>query len=145
MLFRSVIFLWTPPHFWALALYRAGDYARAGVPMLPVTAGLAETRRQILIYSLILVPLTLAPVATGLASTAYGIGAAALGAGFLAMAWRVYRSADGEDGPARQLFAYSILYLFVLFAALIVIRIMPNGISAALQKYFIRRAGGAMR
>jgi protoheme IX farnesyltransferase len=114
-----IIFFWTPPHFWALALVRAGDYAQAGVPMLPVTAGAAETRRQILLYSLLLVPLTLAPCATGLASAAYGVGAGVLGAGFLAMAAQVYRAGDGEHGPARRLFGFSILYLFLLFALLL--------------------------
>jgi protoheme IX farnesyltransferase len=119
-----IVFFWTPPHFWALALYRAGDYARAGVPMLPVTAGPAETKRQILVYSLVLVAVTLGPVASGLAGAAYGIGAALLGAGFVGLARRVHRSAEGDDGPARQLFGYSILYLFLLFALLLAERLV---------------------
>jgi heme o synthase len=119
-----IIFFWTPPHFWALSLYRAGDYAKAGVPMLPVIAGVAETKRQILIYSLILVPLTLAPWATGLAGATYGVGAGLLGATFLAMALKVQRAADGDHAPARRLFGFSILYLFLLFALLLAERLL---------------------
>ena len=117
LLLFAIIFFWTPPHFWALALYRSGDYAKAGVPMLPVVAGARETRRQILIYSLILVPVTLAPFALGFAGLLYGAGAAVLGALFLLLAARVQR--DGSERPARQLFAFSILYLFLLFALLL--------------------------
>jgi len=124
MLLFLIIFFWTPPHFWALSLYRAGDYAKAGVPMLPVVAGQGETRRQILIYSSILVPLTLAPWASGLAGNAYGVGAALLGVGFLAMVVRVHRAGDGDDAPARQLFGFSILYLFLVFAALLAERLL---------------------
>ena len=113
----AIIFVWTPPHFWALSLYRSGDYARAGVPMLPVVAGERETRRQILIYSLVLVPVTLAPLPIGLAGPLYGIVAAALGALFVAGAVDLWRR--GGEGPARRLFAYSILYLFLVFAALL--------------------------
>ncbi len=116
-----IIFMWTPPHFWALALYRCRDYERVGVPMLPVVAGAAETRKQILIYSLILVPLALAPVATGLGGLAYGATAAALGARFLWLAFDVWRQGDAEgaDGRARRLFLFSILYLFLIFAGLL--------------------------
>lgn len=117
VLLFAIIFMWTPPHFWALALYRSDDYARAGVPMLPVVAGDRETRRQILIYSLLLVPLTLSPWALGLAGPLYGGATAMLGAGFLLLAWRIWRSAD--DRPAKHMFAYSILYLFLLFALLL--------------------------
>jgi len=116
ILMFAIVFMWTPPHFWALALYRSGDYARAGVPMLPVVAGLPETRRQILIYSILLVPLTLTPWLLGLAGPVYGVPAAALGALFLVLALRVYRRLDAP--PAMQLFGYSILYLFALFALL---------------------------
>ncbi len=112
-----IIFMWTPPHFWALALYRDGDYAKAGVPMLPVVAGRAATRRQILIYTLLLVPLTLAPTIIGIAGPAYGIAAGALGAIFLAQAIRLQR--DRSERTARRLFGYSIAYLFLLFALLI--------------------------
>jgi protoheme IX farnesyltransferase len=117
VLLFAIIFMWTPPHFWALALYRSEDYARAGVPMLPVVAGERETRRQILIYSLLLVPLTLAPWALNLAGPLYGIATAGLGAIFLVLAWRIWRSDDVR--PAKHMFAYSILYLFLLFSLLL--------------------------
>jgi len=123
LLLFAIIFMWTPPHFWALALYRSGDYARAGVPMLPVVAGPKATRRQILLYSLLLVPLTLVPYGLDLAGVVYGASAAALGAVFLACAVAVQFDGDksngGERSP-RRLFAYSILYLFLLLAALVV-------------------------
>ena len=112
-----IIFMWTPPHFWALALYREGDYAKAGVPMLPVVAGKEETRRQILIYAALLLPLSLAPVALGMAGAIYGVVAATMGAYFLWLAIRVRRARD--DASARRMFGFSILYLFALFAALI--------------------------
>lgn len=112
-----IIFMWTPPHFWSLALYRAGDYAAAGVPMLPVVAGAAETRRQILIYSLILTPLALAPCALGFAGWLYGAVAGLLGLAFVALALQVKRETGSV--AARRLFGFSILYLFAVFAALI--------------------------
>jgi len=112
-----IIFMWTPPHFWALALYREGDYAKAGVPMLPVVAGPAETRRQILIYTLLLVPLSFAPVALGTAGLVYGAAAATVGAYLLWLALQIVRTRS--DRAARRMFGFSILYLFVLFAALI--------------------------
>ncbi len=113
-----IIFMWTPPHFWALALYREGDYAKAGIPMLPVVAGLTETRRQILIYTLLLVPLSFAPVALGTAGIAYAAAAATVGGYLLWLSIQVVRTAS--DAAAKRLFGFSILYLFVLFAALIV-------------------------
>jgi protoheme IX farnesyltransferase len=116
ILLTAIIFLWTPPHFWALSLYRRDDYARAGIPMLPVTHGEAETRRQILLYSLILVPATLALGALAVAGPLYLGAAAVLGACFIALAWRLWRSAKVPQ--AIQLFRYSILYLFLLFVAL---------------------------
>ncbi len=118
----AIIFMWTPPHFWALALYRARDYERVGVPMLPVVAGPDETRRQIWLYSLLLVPTTLAPAFLGSAGVLYTLITAVLGAVFLVGAWRVYRIRSGQqaDRAARQLFAYSILYLFLIFAVLLV-------------------------
>jgi len=116
-----IIFMWTPPHFWALALYRAGDYAKAGLPMLTVVAGEAETRRQILIYTSLLVPLSFAPVVLGIAGIAYGAAAAVMGASFLLLAVRVLRERGGR--AARLTFRFSILYLFVLFAALIIERV----------------------
>jgi protoheme IX farnesyltransferase len=113
----AIIFFWTPPHFWALSLTTGEDYERAGVPMLPVTAGEAATRRQIFVYSLILVPLALAPAATGLGGPVYLAIAALGGAGFLLLAARLLRR--GEHADARRLFGFSILYLFLLFAALL--------------------------
>jgi heme o synthase len=117
-----IIFFWTPPHFWALALLKKDDYARAGVPMLPNVAGDAETRKQIVIYSLILAPLGVAPSLLGFAGLAYGFAASALGIVFLVMAFDVWRRRAGTaaDGAARRLFAFSILYLFLLFAILLV-------------------------
>ena len=117
-----IIFMWTPPHFWALALYRARDYERVNVPMLPVVAGGDETRRQILIYSLLLVPVTLMPCAAGNGGLLYFVSSLALGAVFLRLAWRVYRHRRGPTATraARRLFQFSILYLFALFALLLV-------------------------
>ncbi|MEM7191304.1 MAG: heme o synthase [Pseudomonadota bacterium] len=117
-----IIFMWTPPHFWALALVRSSDYRRAGVPMLPITHGPDETRRQILIYSLLLVPLALVPSITGLGGVLYTVVATISGAFFLALAVKCYRTRQGDaaDRAAKNLFAYSILYLFVLFAVLLV-------------------------
>jgi protoheme IX farnesyltransferase len=116
-----IIFFWTPPHFWALALVKSSDYARAGVPMLPVVAGAAETRRQIVLYSLILVPLGVAPAFLGFAGAFYGVTSALLGAVFLALAFDVHRRREGAAAvrAAHRLFGYSILYLFLLFALLL--------------------------
>jgi len=114
----AIIFMWTPPHFWALALYRSDDYKRAGVPMLPVVAGDRETRRQILIYSLLLAPLGLLPTLLGTVGWVYGVAAAVLGALFVLGAVRVWR--ETGDRAARRLFAFSILYLFLLFAMMLV-------------------------
>jgi heme o synthase len=127
----AIVFFWTPPHFWSLALFANDDYRRAGVPMLPVVAGAKETRRQIVIYTLLLVPLSLAPWYIGFSGLAYGIAALLLDGGFLFCVWRVLRDrqdASGvsltNDAPARTAFRYSILYLFVLFAALAVDRVV---------------------
>jgi len=117
-----IIFFWTPPHFWALALYRSEDYARAGVPMLPVVAGVAETRRQILVYTLILTPLGAAPWLLGYAGPLYGAAALALGAVMIALALRVRAERDGHKA-SKQLFGFSILYLFLLFAMLLADRL----------------------
>jgi protoheme IX farnesyltransferase len=114
-----IVFLWTPPHFWALSLNRADEYARAGVPMLPVVAGRAATTRQILIYSILLFPVSLLPWALGLAGAIYGATAAVFGATFIALALQLARSKTFYRRPAHRLFAFSILYLFVLFAALL--------------------------
>jgi heme o synthase len=120
-----IIFFWTPPHFWALALVRSGDYARAGVPMLPVVAGVDETRRQIFLYSLILVPLGIAPAVLGFAGWLYLTVSVVLGAVFLGLAWRLYTGKGDAIGPvARRLFAFSILYLFAVYAALFIEQIV---------------------
>jgi heme o synthase len=115
-----IIFFWTPPHFWALSLYRTEDYIRAGVPMLPVVRGDAATRRQILLYTLILVPLGIAPWALGYAGALYGLTAAGTGAIMLALAGRVLIERRPDEQASRHLFAFSILYLFLLFAVLLV-------------------------
>ena len=118
-----IIFFWTPPHFWALGLLRAGEYARAGVPMLPVVAGVAETRRQILLYSLVLAPVGVSPWLLGTAGLAYGVVAILGGAAMLALAFQLYRVPEQAMEPvAKRLFGISIVYLFVLFAALLVER-----------------------
>jgi heme o synthase len=125
-----IIFFWTPPHFWALSLYRSDDYARAGIPMLPVVAGTDETRRQILLYTLILAPLGVAPWLLGYAGPAYGIAAMGIGGLLIVLALRVYKEREGHRA-SKQLFAFSILYLFVLFAMLLVDRM-----SAGLFSHF---------
>ena len=117
----AIIFLWTPPHFWALALYRCRDYASAGVPMLPVVAGADATRLQILIYSLLLMPVAVSPVLIGFAGTIYGIVSIIASTVFVGFAWQVYTVREGRDGDrcAKQLFGYSIFYLFLLYAVLL--------------------------
>jgi protoheme IX farnesyltransferase len=114
-----IIFLWTPPHFWALALYREGDYGRAGVPMMPNVKGEKSTRRQIFAYTILVVLAGVSPYAFGFAGLVYLAAAAAFGAGFMLLAFRVLRADEGAKGEAKQLFAFSILYLFVLFAAML--------------------------
>lgn len=116
-----LIFMWTPPHFWALALYRCRDYERVGVPMLPVVAGPSETRRQILLYSVVLTPLAVAPYFIGLGGLAYLATSIVLGVIFLALAINVWRITEGReaDDAARKLFGFSIFYLFLLFAVLL--------------------------
>jgi protoheme IX farnesyltransferase len=118
----AIIFLWTPPHSWALALFRRGDYDRAGVPMLPVVAGVRTTRRYILAYTCLLVPVTLLPLAIGLSGWPYGIAAAGLGILLLRHALALGRG--DEVKQARSLFLFSILYLFLIFAALVADRML---------------------
>ena len=115
-----IIFLWTPPHFWALALFKSGDYERAGIPMLPNVAGEAATKRQIFAYSIPLAAVGMAPWAMGFAGPLYGIVAAALGAGFVWYAYRVLGMPESDRAmkPAKQLFGFSLLYLFGIFAVL---------------------------
>jgi protoheme IX farnesyltransferase len=114
-----IIFLWTPPHFWALALYREGDYARAGVPMMPNVAGAAATKRQIFTYAILLALAGLAPFFSGMAGFFYLAAAAILGAAFVWFAYRVLKSPPGDKSAARRLFAFSLLHLFAIFAALL--------------------------
>jgi protoheme IX farnesyltransferase len=118
ILLASIVFFWTPPHFWALSLYRRDDYLAAGLPMLPVTHGEEETRRQIALYSLALVPVTLALAPLGLVGPIYWVPALALGAAFVAMALALQRSAGTPH--AVRLFRFSILYLFLLFVLMTV-------------------------
>jgi protoheme IX farnesyltransferase len=116
----AIIFLWTPPHFWALSLYRAGDYQRARVPMLPVVSGKPETRRQIVLYTVVVFLSGLAPAALGFAGPLYLAASAGIGLWFLVQSFLVARERDAEREPqARRLFGVSILYLFALFATLI--------------------------
>jgi heme o synthase len=117
-----IIFIWTPPHFWALALYRTQDYARAGIPMLPVVAGEVATRRQILLYTLVLVPVGIAPWMLGYAGMLYGLISAVTGGIMLLLAVQVFRERAPAERACRHLFAFSILYLFLLFATLLVER-----------------------
>ncbi|MGE5269980.1 MAG: heme o synthase [Thiohalocapsa sp.] len=116
----AIIFFWTPPHFWALSLYRAGEYAKAGIPMLPVVAGPRETKRQMLLYTLVLWPATLAPWLLDMAGPLYALCAALLSLLFTASAIRL-RHAEGAaaERSARQMFAFSLLYLFLIFALLL--------------------------
>ena len=126
VLLFAIIFFWTPPHFWALALFVQSDYAKVGIPMLPVVAGDKATRRQILLYSVLLVPLSALPWAIGGTGAIYGVAALVLSGVFLALAARVaFRARRGEDDPMvpeKQLFGYSVLYLFARFAMLVVDR-----------------------
>ena len=125
LLLFAIIFMWTPPHFWALALFRNEDYTRAGVPMMPVVAGEAETRRQILIYAVLLAPLGVLPAFIGMSSLLYGAVAAGLGLNFIRLSRALMRSPD--DSAARRLFGFSIVYLFLLFLGLVIDRaIMPE-------------------
>jgi heme o synthase len=114
-----IIFLWTPPHFWALSLNRADEYGRAGVPMLPVVAGRIETTRQILIYSVVLIPISVLPWALGFTGAMYGATAIACGAIFVALALQLHGSKESDRQAAQRLFMFSISYLFLLFAALL--------------------------
>ncbi|HET7791866.1 MAG TPA: heme o synthase [Rhizobacter sp.] len=113
-----IIFLWTPPHFWALALYRVEDYRRAGLPMLPVTHGNEFTRLQVLLYTFVLFAATLLPFVFGMSGPIYLVSAVLLGAGFIGYAWKLWR--QYSDALARSTFRFSILHLSLLFAALLV-------------------------
>ena len=121
-----IIFLWTPPHFWALALFKTGDYGRAGVPMMPNVAGEASTKRQIFAYAILVAISGILPTLLGFASLYYGVFAAALGLGFVWYSWRVLRIDDESMKPAKALFGFSVFYLFAIFAALLVEAILTR-------------------
>ena len=118
LLLFLIIFTWTPPHFWALALYRRDEYAKAGVPMLPVTHGEQFTRLNVLLYTIILIACSLLPFTVKLSGLIYLVSALALGAGFMVYAVKIYR--EYSDLLARKTFRYSIIYLTALFAALLI-------------------------
>ena len=118
LLLFSIIFMWTPPHFWALALVKNDDYARANIPMLPVVAGALETRRQIMIYAIMLAPLAIVPSFIGMASIGYGVLASLAGTLFVGLSLQLYKT--GNHKHAMRLFAYSIIYLFLLFLGLVI-------------------------
>ena len=127
----AIVFIWTPPHFWSLALWANDDYRRAGVPMLPVVAGAKETRREILLYTLVLVPLSLVPFFVGFSGPLYGVSAGVLGAVFLERVYHVVTDRQDEAGvsltrdmPAKRAFKYSVLYLFALFGVLAIDRLV---------------------
>lgn len=129
----ALIFIWTPPHFWALALVKSEEFAKAGIPMLPNVAGADRTRRDILLYTLLLAPVGMLPFFLGFATPVYGALAAILGATMLVLAWRCYRirTGDGANKAAIALFSFSIIYLFLLFAeiiaerALMMVKVLP--------------------
>ena len=131
MLLFAIVFFWTPPHFWSLSLYAATDYEKAGVPMLPVVKGAKHTRLNVLVYALLLLPISISPWALGLTGRIYGISALVMSLAFLLLCWGVYadrQDAAGvslsKDQPARRAFKFSLLYLFVLFAACAVDRLV---------------------
>ncbi len=128
-----IIFFWTPPHFWALALFRNDDYARAGVPMLPVVAGPHATRLQILLYTIVLVAVAFAPWPLGYFDAIYGLASLVLGGGMLALAINVYRLRDGVEASraTRKLFGFSIFYLFALFATLL-LEVVARAVASAI-------------
>jgi len=128
-----IIFLWTPPHFWALALFKSDDYARAGIPMMPNVAGHASTRRQIFAYALLIAPVAVLPWPLGFATAGYGVVATVLGAGFVWYAWKVLRMKDADLAmkPAKALFAYSLFYLFAIFAAYLADSVVARAMAAA--------------
>jgi len=133
LLLFAIIFLWTPPHFWALSLYRTDDFVRAKLPMLPVVAGPDATRLQILLYTIVLVAVAIAPWPLGYFSRAYGLVAAVAGAAMLYFAIEVYRQRQGKAAvaAARNLFSFSIVFLFVLFATLLIDALAPLAVRIA--------------
>jgi len=128
LLLFAIIFLWTPPHFWALSLFVRSDYAAAGIPMLPVVAGVTNTRRQIFLYTLPMIAAAIAPWLLGLAGPIYGVSAAILGFVFLVLAGRVLGNGATDPKqmePEKHLFAFSVFYLFALFTVLVADRFLP--------------------
>jgi protoheme IX farnesyltransferase len=128
LLLFAIVFLWTPPHFWALSLFVRSDYAAAGIPMLPVVAGAPTTRKQIFLYSLTMTAAAVAPWPLGLSGPAYGVTAMVLSFVFVVLAGRVIANRASEPsamGPEKKLFAYSVFYLFALFTALVADRWLP--------------------
>jgi protoheme IX farnesyltransferase len=128
-----IVFLWTPPHFWALALFKADEYGRAGIPMMPNVAGIASTKRQIFGYALIVSAAGVLPALLGYASTAYGLCAAALGSVFVRYAWKVLVMPEGDRSmaPAKALFGYSLFYLFAIFTAYLADALAARALSVA--------------
>jgi protoheme IX farnesyltransferase len=121
-----LIFMWTPPHFWALALFREGEYAKAGIPMLPNVAGRPETRKQILIYAIMCLPVAALPALVGVGGALYAVGGTMLTLALVKLAFDVYQFADGaeSDGAAKRLFGFSILWLFALFGLILVEKLL---------------------
>jgi protoheme IX farnesyltransferase len=120
----AIIFLWTPPHTWALALFRRGDYESAGVPMLPVVAGERNTKLQMIYYTVLLIPVSLLPVLLGMSGLIYGITAIVLGFGFASHVWRVWKDKQPDGGKtARPMFFFTLLYLFLIFVGLLADRV----------------------
>ena len=133
LLLFAIVFLWTPPHFWALSLYASADYERAGVPMLPVTHGARVTRRQVMLYTMLLVPVSLLPWVLGYAGPVYGLSAVGLGIWFLLASWGVLHDKQDAagvsltgDAPAKWAFRVSLVYLFALFGALAADYLIPG-------------------
>ena len=121
----AIIFLWTPPHSWALALFRRADYAAADVPMMPVVAGERETKRLILVYTVLMIVATFSPVAVGMSGAIYGVIALGLGIEFWRRCWRVWKSEEEQEKTAKPLFLFSIFYLFTIFVAMLLDRLLP--------------------
>jgi protoheme IX farnesyltransferase len=134
LLLFLIIFFWTPPHFWALALFRSDDYARAGIPMLPVVAGPDATRLQILLYTIVLVVIAVAPWPLGYFDAVYGVTSLVLGAGMMWLAIEVYRHREGKQAlrATHRLFGFSILYLFTLFATLL-LEVVVRAVAPAIR------------
>lgn len=138
----AIVFYWTPPHFWALALNKQRDYGAAGVPMMPNVHGEVETKRQMLIYTLMLIPLTIMPVFVGVNGILYGVIASALGARFIQLCWKIWRE-DGVTPTTWVLYKYSLVYLAVLFVAMAVDRVVPFGHFVPPSEHVFLRQGSA--